>query len=242
MTEFFKTDIVGVAQALLSGFVAAWVFHGLTAHPKQTPFERIVQALILTAFVRAGVIPIKGAWQGNWTADAWNPDTEFLLSMLVALVVGVGFAFLANHDLPHSILRQIVVTKRTSFPSQWFRVFNQKRKIQYVVLTLKGDKLRRLYGWVREWPDQPDSGHFAVHDAEWVLENNERCHLYGVECVLIAATEVETCEFMLSTDQIKASKEELDRCEKLTVSLHSGGNDAKSESTGNGVANPQSNV
>jgi Family of unknown function (DUF6338) len=228
--DFLKGDLVGIAQALLSGFVAAWVFYNLTAHPKQTPFERIVQALILTAFVRAGVVPIKGYWNRVWT-----PDAEFLLSIGTAVALGVVFAWLANHDLPHALLRWLGITKRTSFPSQWFRVFNQNRKIQYVVLTLKGDKLRRVYGWVREWPDQPDSGHFAVHDAEWLLEDNQRCPLHGVECIMIAARDIETCEFMLPANQIRASKEELDRCEKLMVDLHKGAKNDEATAAGEGT-------
>lgn len=230
MEDVLKADAVGIAQGLLSGFVAAWVFLNLTAHPKQTPFERVVQALILTAFVRAGVVPVKYFWHREWTAGA-----EIVLSMGVALAIGVNFAWLTNHDLPHAILRWLGVTKRTSFPSEWFRVFNQKRTIQYVVLTFKGDTVRRLYGWVREWADQPDSGHFAVHDAEWLLLDGKRYGLHGVECILVSASEVKTCEFMLPVNQIKASKEELERCEKLACSLHVREKDEEAPATSEGT-------
>ena len=39
-------------QYLLAGFVAAWVFYGLTPYKRPTPFERIVQALVYTAVVQ----------------------------------------------------------------------------------------------------------------------------------------------------------------------------------------------
>ena len=49
--DWASGDIVSVIYYLLPGFVAAWVFYGLTAHPKASPFERVVQALIFTVVV-----------------------------------------------------------------------------------------------------------------------------------------------------------------------------------------------
>ncbi|MDP9620179.1 hypothetical protein [Stenotrophomonas geniculata] len=38
---------------LLPGFLAAWVFYGLTSHPKPPQFERTVEALVFTFAVQA---------------------------------------------------------------------------------------------------------------------------------------------------------------------------------------------
>ena len=38
---------------LLPGFLAAWVFYGLTSHPKPPQFERTVEALVFTFVVQA---------------------------------------------------------------------------------------------------------------------------------------------------------------------------------------------
>ncbi len=43
-----SSEVLKVIYALLPGFVAAWIFYGLTAPPRQSPFERVVQALIFT--------------------------------------------------------------------------------------------------------------------------------------------------------------------------------------------------
>ena len=53
--DFPGSEIVNVIYALLPGFLAAWIFYALTAHPKQGPFERVVQALIFTGIVQAVV-------------------------------------------------------------------------------------------------------------------------------------------------------------------------------------------
>ena len=39
--EFLTLEIVGLVYKLLPGFVAAWVYHGLTSHTKASPFERV---------------------------------------------------------------------------------------------------------------------------------------------------------------------------------------------------------
>lgn len=51
MTGIPDSDIVAAIYQLLPGFVTAWIFYGLTAHPKTSPFERVIQALIFTLFV-----------------------------------------------------------------------------------------------------------------------------------------------------------------------------------------------
>lgn len=37
---------------LLPGFLSAWIFYGLTAHPKPSQFERTVEALVFTFVVK----------------------------------------------------------------------------------------------------------------------------------------------------------------------------------------------
>ncbi|WP_425032221.1 hypothetical protein [Pelagibius sp.] len=51
--DSINEDIVGLLQYLLPGFLAAWVFYGLTAHQKPSQFERVIQALIFTLIVQA---------------------------------------------------------------------------------------------------------------------------------------------------------------------------------------------
>ena len=53
-------DLIRLFYDLLPGFLAAWVYYGLTAHPKPSPFERVIQALIFTVIVRALFIVFRG--------------------------------------------------------------------------------------------------------------------------------------------------------------------------------------
>ncbi len=212
--DMLKTDLVGLIQFLLPGFIASWIFHSLTAHPKTTPFERVVQALIFTALSQSLVYVLEMVLKTvgkHWQLGVWTTQVAYVWSVGISLVLGVTFAWSANKDWLHAVLRTVGLTKRTSFPSEWFSAFskiNRGTRSDFVVLHLKGDKPRRLYGRVDEWPDHPDSGHFVIYDAVWlpdssVAGNNEvvksavvEMPVTTVDCILIAAIDVEMVEIM----------------------------------------------
>ena len=64
----------------------------------------------------------------------------------------------------------------------------------YLVLHLTGE--RRLYGWVVEWPNTSEHGHFVMAEAEWLLVNGDRIPLEGVEQIVIRVQDVEMVELM----------------------------------------------
>lgn len=213
-------DILGVIYALVPGFLAAWVFYGLTAHPKKTPFERTIQALIFTLFVQGmnyavqfGLVWLAGRGWTPW--GEWTDRVALAWSGVNAVLIGIVFAVFANRDWAHTTLRKLGLTKRTSFPSEWFSAFNRDKR--YVILHLKG--ARRLHGWPEEWPDQPDSGHFVIYGPSWLLPNNERAPLYRVERLLMPATEVEMVEILKSESELTASVEQLQAAEDLLIKL-----------------------
>ncbi len=163
--DWTSSELVSVLYYLLPGFVAAWVFYGLTAHPKLSPFERVVQALIFTAIVQAMTVATKWIMEslgGKVSFGAWTQETGLAWSVLLALFVGLFFSWLADGDRCHRVLRWCNLTSKTSFPSEWFSAFRWEKR--WVVLQRSGD--RRLYGWPEEWPDHPDSGHFLVDQPE----------------------------------------------------------------------------
>ena len=202
--EFLKTDLIGLVQYLLPGFLASWIFHSLTAHPKSSPFERVIQALIFTTFTTLLVYCVR--WilfkfgVAFWIVGLWNKEVEFFWSVLIALLLGVAFSWSANTNFLHRCLQRLRpnITKRTSFPSEWYSTFNGLGKgtaSLFVVLHLKGDKPRRLFGAVGEWPDHPDAGHFVLYDACWLLDDGER-KLDTVDSILISAQDVEMAEIL----------------------------------------------
>lgn len=199
-------DLIQLVFRLLPGFVAAWVFFGLTAHPRSTPFERVVQALIFTAIIQVIVLVIRWAALAvgsSVTLGYWTSDVEMLWSVLLAFVIGVAFAWLANHGIVHRILRQFGITRRTSFPGEWFSAFHRFPN-RYVVLHLVDH--RRLFGWPEEWPDHADAGHFALAEPAWLLDNNVEVPMHAVERFLVAARDVRFVEFIKFDNEINVSQ------------------------------------
>lgn len=222
--SWLAKDIPALVLLLLPGFVAAGVFYTLSAHPKSSEFERVIQALIFTMILK----PLTAA--GHWLClligrvcrlGLWTQDSETVVSLLLALVLGLVFAWAVNKDQFHRYARKLGLTMRTSYPSEWYSAFVRKHK--WVVLHFKDG--RRLYGWPEEWPDQADKGHFVVVEPEWLLEDNQRAPLYQVAKILIPSSDVRMVEFMKETDEIRQLPEELERVQKLLTKTHEGGKD-----------------
>ncbi|MDE0029800.1 MAG: DUF6338 family protein [Deltaproteobacteria bacterium] len=191
-----SSEIVGVLSFLLPGFVAAAVFYSLTSYPKPGPFDRVVQALIFTVIGKTvteglffvGSIGADDPWRGNW---------ELLVSVMVAVVLGLLTAYCINWDTLHRLLRRLGLTRETSYASEWYSAFSRHCDC-YVILHLKGE--RRLYGWPEEWPSRPDEGHFRIAEAEW-LDAKERIPATGVSAILIPAEQVEIVEFLRESQE-----------------------------------------
>lgn len=194
--EWASNEVIEILSYLLPGFVAAWIFYGLTSYPKPAQFERIIHALIFTIIAQVCVIiirwPLVEIGKNIQSPFEWNENVALVISILMAIIIGLLFARSANNDKIHKCLRKMKFTKETSFPSEWFGVFSQQET--YVVLHLIDDK--RLYGWPVEWPSVPDKGHFSIAEAEWLDDKNKRIQLKGVSSILIPAAEVKYIEFM----------------------------------------------
>ena len=135
----------------------------------------------------------------------WSDNISFVSSIILAIILGLIFSLFANKDWFHKFLRGDYklskclkkfggITKRTSYPSEWFSAFNEEQK--YIILHLGGD--RRLYGWPREWPDHPDSGHFVIEKPKWLLDDGKVIESDSVEKMLIPVKDVESVEFLVA--------------------------------------------
>jgi hypothetical protein len=208
VVEGVSSELVKLLFALLPGFVAAWVFYGLTAHPKTSSFERVVQALIFTAIVQPITSGIGWALNGIGQVvglGAWSEDCRLFWSLLVALDVGLVVAYFANNDRFHSWMRTRGLTSRTSYPSEWFSAFSRQKR--WIILHLAGE--RRLFGWPEESPDHPDSGHFVMDQP---------------------AKSVRMVEFLKQADEITASPDELHRIDTVLTDLQKKDEDYGSQS------------
>ena len=146
------------------------------------PHERSPEpAWLLNSEVRE--IILRWTWLRIGTSS-WTDERSFVVSVILALGLGLILAVWANNDTIHTFLRNRGWTNRTSYPSEWFGVFRRDGK-RYLTLHLSGK--RRLFGWPEEWPDHPDRGHFVISQPEWLLDTGERAPLYNVSKLLIPA-------------------------------------------------------
>lgn len=214
--ENISKDIITLLQYLLPGFISAWIFHALTAYPKSSEFERIVQALIFTVLIQPFVYVAKTILFiiGRFISIAdWNKDSQLFWSVVCAIMIGFVFSFYANNDKIHKIIRNRDISRETAYPSEWYSALINDT---YLVLHLKGE--RRIYGWPTEWPSDPNKGHFLLKDASWLIEKKEengetsikeqdQIPLTGVDGILIDAKQVEMIEFMENTWDTKNEQE-----------------------------------
>lgn len=218
--------LVDVLYRLLPGFLAAAVFHTLTPHPKRDVLERIVTALLFTLFASLGADCVRtvsvALGRSVGSLGAWTDTSQVLVASVVGVMLAVLLSFVSNRDAVHRYLRRWGITHRTSLPTQWYSAFSTFDK-HYAVLALTGD--RRLYGWLREWPDSAECGHFIVQQAAWILPDGEVAELYELEAMLVPVSEVESVEFVRqSNDPARLEHaEEIKHCQDVLVNLRSKG-------------------
>ncbi|MEP3482006.1 MAG: DUF6338 family protein [Fuerstiella sp.] len=201
------SDIVTAVYHLLPGFISAWIFYGLTAHPRPSPFERVIQALIFTMFSES-LSWILGRFfllcGRAYSFGVWDQEAAFFWKVLLAVALGFVVAGFANTSRFHSWLPDWL-TKRTSYPSEWFSAFNGTKSNIYLQLT--GN--RRLHGWPEEWPDSPEAGHFVMMNPTWILEDNTAVQVVGIQRMIIPASEVELVEFEEPPEKLQKLTKEI---------------------------------
>ena len=188
------SNVVSLLQYLLPGFLSAWVFYGFTSFQKPSQFERVVQALIFTLFVK--ILVFSSGIGRHWGSNQWNSDVELAASVVIAVCLGFVFVYFANTDRFHSLIRKFGISKETSYPSEWFYGHSAHACIILHLI----DK-RKIYGWPKEWPTSHEKGYFLLKQAAWLDENKE-IPLNEVETILIAAKDVKMIEFMKKPERV----------------------------------------
>lgn len=193
MPELSK-EIVTLLTYLLPGFLVAWIFYALTNHPKPNQLERVIQALIFTLMVQALVVVEKHVLLALGVLvrlGEWNEDSELIASVSSAVLLGFLVAWLTNTDRVHERLRRFKISQRSASPNEWCTVFAPRE--QFVVVELKD--ARRLYGWPKVWPSDPEKGHLFLTFASW-LHGEEIVELNEAEGVLVSVKDVAHIEFV----------------------------------------------
>ena len=108
MGDMISSELVKVIYALLPGFITAWIFYGLTAHRRLSPFERTVQALIFTGIIQSLVVLFRGflLLLGKiHIFGEWTDNISFVTSIILSIILGLIFSLFANKDWFHKFLR-----------------------------------------------------------------------------------------------------------------------------------------
>lgn len=144
-------EFIAILQYLLPGFVAAWIFYGLTSYQRPLQFERVVQALIFTLIIE-GLTVTFSYYVHFFSKYPW------ILSLMLAMILGIGFAFCVNTNIVHTVLQKCRITQENAFPTEWFGAFTH----QETKVVLNFYDRRRLIGFLRLWPSHPQAGHFLI--------------------------------------------------------------------------------
>jgi fructose-specific phosphotransferase system IIC component len=102
--EGLSRETISFLQYLLPGFVAAWIFYGLTSYPKPSQFERVIQALIFTLFVKAFLYVLMDIFLhiGHYLSlGVWDDSSNLVWSLIIAIVLGLLFSYYTNNDKIH---------------------------------------------------------------------------------------------------------------------------------------------
>lgn len=199
--ESVSSEVFDILRFLLPGFLTAWIFHAFTSYPKPSQFERIVQALIFTVFVQMATYLVKNTLLKigiYFSVGPWTENIELVWSYLLAGIIGFIFTCCANIDCFHTLLRNLKITKQTSYHCEWFGAF-QERDDKWVILHLSDD--RRIYGWPYEWPSDPTKGHFVLMHPSWISDN-KYIDLNGVESIMFKVSDIKWVEFIAPPEEV----------------------------------------
>lgn len=200
MPELSK-EIAALLVFLMPGFLVAWIYYSLTSHAKPAQFERTIQALIFTLFVKAVVFleQISLEYAGTWfSLRIWDGNADLIASLLSAVMIGFFAAFVTNTDGFHKYLRDKGISKRSAHPTEWCGALSDY--IRFVVIHFNDD--RRLYGWPEVWPTDHEKGHFFIIEPSWINEDGNH-EILGTEGILVSVSDVKWIEFVKEPENEK---------------------------------------
>ncbi|QLG93516.1 hypothetical protein HZF02_16810 [Pseudomonas yamanorum] len=186
--------LMPLLQALLPGFLATVVFYWLADAKKPTQFEQVIQALICTGLIRFLVegIYFLATWFGQFHSfGEWTENIATAWALLLAVVFGLGLAFLSQHDIFYTLARKCGLTSRASV-GEWRYAF-LKFPDRGIVLNFKDG--RRLMGYPLAWPAEPEGGHFVMEFPTWLV-GDDAVPQDGVTYLMVANSDVHWVEFL----------------------------------------------
>ena len=155
------TQAIGIFLILLPGFTCAYIVQQLVVRPKlavrpkQTEFDKVIEALLFSFILYLCVAPffrfaLPVGWHltpdGYVIAVAWR---ELATLALGAVALGILYAANINQDWVLTLLHKIHITERTARTSIWDDAFQEFGGTVQIGLA----DGRMVTGWVRYYSD-----------------------------------------------------------------------------------------
>lgn len=149
-----RFDVLTVLVVLLPGFLAARLEQRLTVNPKQSEFDKTIEALlysffvylIYTAIFRSLPVSVKAEKVGetfHYSIEA--SPLRLALLPLIAVMLSVLVSFAANNDFFGRFFRWLGATRGTWRSSTWDDVFHSFSGVVQVELS----DGRSVMGWLK---------------------------------------------------------------------------------------------
>lgn len=188
MGDLANFKLIETLLLLLPGFLTAEIIGLLVLREERKLLDRVIQALIFTFLAHL-------LWTPFSVILPRSPAVTLLGLGVSATIWGVIFVWTINSGAVHGVLRRFRLTQAASHPSVWYGAFYEKQ--HHVILHLRDG--RRIFGWPRLFPFEPDKGHILLESAEW-LDRIEKGSTAPLVDFLIDVADVRFVEFLPPKD------------------------------------------
>ena len=144
-------SVLGILLFLLPGFISAIILRQVTTRAKQSDFEKLIEALVLSFVLYLTSLPLFG----NTLPISWHDDAgtykvhlqwgQLAFLFVEAILLSLLYGAVLQHDWLHEVLRKLRITEKTSRISVWNDVL-QDIKGSYLLVEMADH--RRILGYL----------------------------------------------------------------------------------------------
>lgn len=186
--------IIPLLQQLLPGFFAMMTFYWFASAPKPTQFERVIQALVLTAIISLmiGLLEKLFYFLGHFVSfGEWGAEHTTIYSIILATIMGCALAYASNRDIIFDKARRYKITKKAS-ADDFIHILRQNSESK-VIVNFKDD--RRLCGAVKSYPNEISTGVIWIGNPRW-MDDTKTYTNNQINSILINISDIKFIEFI----------------------------------------------
>ena len=192
-------SVLGILLFLLPGFISAIVLRQITVRAKQTDFEKLIEALVMSFVLYLTSIPLFG----NTLPVSWHEELgayqihlrwlQLLVLLGEAVLLSSLYGAILQHDWLHKGLRKLGITEKTSRISVWNDVLQDIKGAYLLVEIADG---RKIVGYLTYYSDDPEQVSLFLEDAAWLTEGGEQIAVNGPGVLLTKDSGISTITFL----------------------------------------------